>query len=139
MSAIIADTGPIVAFLNHRDQWHEWARSVFAMYRPPYFVCEGVLIEAGFLLKTRTGSPDPLMELLQRGLLQVSFSLQQMHQRVRRTLKRYHDLPASMTDACLVCLSEQHHDCHVMTTDSDFRVYRRHDRQVIPLIAPPGI
>jgi predicted nucleic acid-binding protein len=139
MSVIIADTGPIVAYLNHRDRWHEWARGVFSMHEPPYLVCEGVLIESGFLLKKGGGSHDALMELLHRGLLKIGFSVQQMQLRIRRTLSRYHDLPASITDACLVCLSEQHHECHVMTTDSDFRVYRRHDRQVIPLIAPPGI
>lgn len=139
MSTIITDTGPLVAFLNRRDQWHTWARDVFALHEPPFLVCEGVLIEAGFLLHRAGDSADKVMELLHRGLVEVAFRFQDSHHRVRRLLHRYRDLPASMTDICLVCMSEAQRDCRVVTTDSDFRVYRRHERQVIPLIAPPGI
>jgi hypothetical protein len=41
-----------------------------------------------------------------------------------------------LADACLVRMSEMHADCVVWTPDSDFRVYRRHGRQTIPLLAP---
>jgi hypothetical protein len=37
-----------------------------------------------------------------------------------------------------VRLSELFDDCQVLTTDyADFSVYRRHGRQVIPLLSPP--
>ena len=39
-------------------------------------------------------------------------------------------------DACLVLLAERAAETRVWTTDSDFRIYRRHGRQAIPLIAP---
>jgi hypothetical protein len=42
----------------------------------------------------------------------------------------------SLADACLVRLSEPHSDCQVFTLDADFRRYRRHGRQAIPLPAP---
>jgi hypothetical protein len=38
-------------------------------------------------------------------------------------------------DACVVRLSELHTGSRVCTTDTDFKVYRRHGRQVIPLLA----
>jgi hypothetical protein len=42
-----------------------------------------------------------------------------------------------VADACLVRMSELHRDCRVFTLDAqDFQVYRRFDRQVIPLVAP---
>jgi hypothetical protein len=40
----------------------------------------------------------------------------------------------SLADACLVRLSELRADSEVMTLDGDFTIYRRHGRQVIPLI-----
>ena len=43
----------------------------------------------------------------------------------------------SLADACLVRLSELHFDCQVFTLDADSRRYRRHGRQVIPLLRPP--
>jgi hypothetical protein len=42
----------------------------------------------------------------------------------------------SMADACLVRMSEIVPDPVVLTTDGDFRVYRRHSRQAIPCVAP---
>ena len=41
-----------------------------------------------------------------------------------------------MADACLVRMAEAIPSSRVMTLDRDFMVYRRHGRQVIPLLAP---
>jgi len=51
-------------------------------------------------------------------------------------MQRYSRVPMDLADACLVRLSEQHRDCQLITTDSDFRFYRRFGRQVIPLVFP---
>jgi uncharacterized protein len=45
-------------------------------------------------------------------------------------------LRMSLADACLVRLSELHSACQVLTLDTDFRRYRRHGRQIIPLPGP---
>ena len=45
-------------------------------------------------------------------------------------------LLASLADACLIRMSEQHERCRVMTLDSDFHIYRRHGRKAIPLLRP---
>jgi predicted nucleic acid-binding protein len=55
---------------------------------------------------------------------------------VRDILHRYRDLPASLADACLVRMNEQHRDSVVFTLDRDFQIYRKHRRRVIPLLAP---
>ena len=51
-------------------------------------------------------------------------------------MKKYVDVPMSFADACLVRMSEVFSDPMILTTDSDFRVYRRHGRQVIPCAIP---
>jgi predicted nucleic acid-binding protein len=52
-------------------------------------------------------------------------------------MKKYNNRPMDLADACLVAMSEQFSDCVVVTLDEeDFRVYRRHERQVIPFISP---
>jgi hypothetical protein len=33
-------------------------------------------------------------------------------------------------------MTETHPDPVVLTTDSDFRIYRRHGRRVVPCVAP---
>ena len=53
--------------------------------------------------------------------------------------RAYADVPMSLADACLVRMTELHEEARVLTTDSDFRLYRRNRRQVIPLLVPPGV
>jgi predicted nucleic acid-binding protein len=55
---------------------------------------------------------------------------------IRRLLRKYRDLPATLADVCLVRMTEIHRASAVLTLDRDFQVYRRNSRQVIPLIAP---
>jgi len=47
-------------------------------------------------------------------------------------MTKYRNLPMSLADACLVRMSKIVTDSVVLTTDSDFRVYRRHSRQTAP-------
>ena len=44
--------------------------------------------------------------------------------------------PMSLADACLVRMTELDAQSVVLTLDSDFRVYRRNRRQMIPTIMP---
>ena len=52
-------------------------------------------------------------------------------------MHKYADVPMSLADGCLVRMSEAFSDLRmILTTDSDFRVYRRHSRQVVPCLTP---
>jgi hypothetical protein len=52
--------------------------------------------------------------------------------------KRYADRHPDLADVCLILMSELHPHHRVITTDTtEFRVYRRNKRDVIPLITPP--
>lgn len=132
----LVDTGPLVAMCNQRDTHHDWTIATIASINGPITTCEAVLTESCFLLKKQFGRAQELFELLQRGLLQIRFDLDTEHERVGQLLKRYADLPTSLADACLIRTAEVIPSSRVMTLDPDFLVYRRHGRQVIPLLAP---
>ena len=51
-------------------------------------------------------------------------------------MRKYGDVPMSFADACLVRMSEVVADPLLLTTDSGFRVYRRHGRLVVPCVLP---
>jgi predicted nucleic acid-binding protein len=51
-------------------------------------------------------------------------------------MRKYGDVPMSLADACLVRLAEIIPHSIVLTLDRDFTVYRKHGRQVIPLLIP---
>lgn len=136
MKPNLVDTGPLVAFLNHRDRYHQWTVEQLASLEPPLLTCESVLSEAFFLLRNLKGGPRALADLLKRGLVEVRFDLGSETGRVLEILANYTDLPASLADACLVRMAEIFSGSAVLTLDSDFEIYRIHGRQPVPVILP---
>lgn len=136
MTRTLLDTGPLVAFLNRNDQWHAWAKGQMGALPPPLLTCEPVLTEACFLIQRNGGQPAEVLKKVQAGVLAVALDLQTEAAALEALMRRYEDTPMSLADACLVRLSELHTDCQVFTLDRDFRRYRRHGRQVIPLVTP---
>ena len=130
----IADTGFIVAFLNRSDRYHGWAGEVARGVSEPLLTCEVVLAEAAF----QVGSLNRVLALVQDGLLKVDFDLGHNFEEVREFAERYDDRVPDLADLCLVRMSEVHSHLPVFTVDeSDFRVYRRNKREVIPIVCPP--
>jgi predicted nucleic acid-binding protein len=74
--------------------------------------------------------------LLRRQAVVPAFDLAADLDRVLDLMQKYADVPMSLADACLVRMSETNPDPVVLTTDTDFRMYRRHGRQVVPCITP---
>jgi predicted nucleic acid-binding protein len=134
---ILADSGPLVAFLSERDRFHQWARQQFADISGPVVTCEAVLTEAFFLLGHHRPGVEALLRLVESGLVRVGFSLADEAEPIRKLVARYANVPMSLADACLVRMTEIHSRSRVLTIDSDFLIYRRHGRQTIPLIMPP--
>ncbi|HEY3171361.1 MAG TPA: PIN domain-containing protein [Thermoanaerobaculia bacterium] len=137
--AVLVDTGPIVAFLNSRDRYHEWSKETFAGIEAPVLSCEAVLSEACFLLRNARGGGEAVLKLLDRGLVRLPFHLEAETGPIGRLLSRYSNVPMSLADACLVRMSEQISDSVLLTLDRDFKVYRKHGRNVIPTRMPDGL
>jgi uncharacterized protein len=133
---VILDTGPLVALLNRGDQFHGWAKTQFGVLTPPVLTCEAVIAEAWHLLWHLPVGQQAILKLIQQDLIEVRFALVVELPAVMKLTARYANIPMSLADACLVRMAELHADSLVMTLDGDFAVYRKHGRQVIPLISP---
>ena len=77
-----------------------------------------------------------MSSLLRRRALSVAFDFDNDVDAVLKLLQKYASLPMSLADACLVRMSETITDPIILTTDSDFRIYRRHSRQIVPCLLP---
>jgi predicted nucleic acid-binding protein len=129
----------LVAWLFRNDQHHDWARGHFERLRPPLLTCEPVIAEACYLVELHHGDPAAVLELVQRGVLEVAFNAEDEAASLISLMRRYRNLPMSLADACLVRMTETRSRATVFTTDSDFRIYRRYGRQVIPTLMPTGV
>jgi predicted nucleic acid-binding protein len=133
---IVVDTGPLVALLNARDEHHDWTRATLDEIEPPLLTCEAVLAEATYLVRKLSGGPQAILELIDRGVVQVPFRVDAEVPAVRALLTKYASVPMSLADACLVRMVELNPDAVVLTLDSDFRMYRRSGRLVVPVLMP---
>jgi len=130
----IADSGALVALLAPREEHHRWAQAAFARQPEPWFTCEAVVSEAFFLL--HEPHARALEKLLRQGHLRMGLNLADELIQVLDLRAKYADVPMSLADACLVRMSETLPDPMVLTTDADFKIYRRHSRQVVPCLLP---
>jgi len=101
---------------------------------PPWTTCESALSETFHLIGR--GGTTVLGTLLRRKALAAAFDFRAEVARVLQLMERYADVPMSLADACLVRMTEILADPVLLTTDDDFRVYRRHGRQVVPVSMP---
>jgi len=130
----LVDGGFVVALLSRRDSHHGWAAAQAPQFAPPGNTCEAALSEAFHLIGAH-GTPS-LSELLRRGSLLVDFAVATDLESVLKLTQKYSDVPMSLADACLVRMTETLADPILLTTDADFRIYRRHSRHVVPCLTP---
>jgi predicted nucleic acid-binding protein len=132
--SVLVDAGFLVAMLSRRDSHHKWAVQQASKNSPPWYSCAAVLSEACHLLGER-GAPG-LNALLSRRAVVTRFNLDDNVEAVVAFLQKYASVPMSFADACLLRMSETMADPLMLTTDSGFHVYRRHSRQVVPVLCP---
>ena len=132
--SVLVDAGFLVALLSRRDANHHWAAAQAERLPPPWRSCDAALSEAFHLLGARGVSG--LTALLRRRAVVSAFHLGEEVEEVLTLMQKYADLPMSLADACLVRMTEALTDPILLTTDTDFRIYRRHSRQAVPSVMP---
>jgi predicted nucleic acid-binding protein len=130
----IVDSGALTALLGSREEHHRWPRETLLRQPEPCFTCEAALSEALFLL--REPYARALEQVLRQKYLRLGLSLEDDLLEVLDLRVKYVDVPMSLADACLVRLSETLPDPVVLTTDADFKIYRRYGRQGVPCVMP---
>jgi uncharacterized protein len=137
MVKTIVDAGPLLALFNRRDAKHLWALELFGALHPPFFTTEPAITETAYFLIAAGIPARSLLDWIENGDLKIPLQLTDQAAAVAALMDKYGER-MDLADATLVRLSELIEDCQVLTTDyTDFSVYRRHGRQIIPLLAPP--
>lgn len=131
---VVVDAGFLVALLSRRDGNHHWASAQAQSFLPPWRTCEAALSEAFHLMGAHGAAA--LAALLRRRAVVLAFNLDDDLERTLQLAEKYGDVPMSLADACLVRMTETLADPVLLTTDADFRIYRRHSRQAIPCVLP---
>jgi uncharacterized protein len=135
-ATVLADASALVALWSPADNYHEWAKACFARFLSPILSCEAVITEAAWLLRQFPMRRAALLTTWQRGVMVTEFHAQAHRETIVNLMERYGNVPMSFADACLVRMSELIADSQVWTLDTDFGVYRRFGRRIIPTLMP---
>jgi predicted nucleic acid-binding protein len=128
---MIADTGPIIAWLNREDQHHSWATQL--PQRRPWLTLECCLAEAAWNL----GQPGKVAQLVELGLVVVVPLEADDWRRIVELSARFADHDIDLVDFAVVRLSEKFRSEKIATVDRDhFTILRRFRHERLPLILP---
>ena len=133
---VLLDAGPLVAYLDETEQFHEWAVDRFRELPVPFLTPEAVLSEVCFLLADSPRAVAKIGEYLERGVLAMVPVGGAAQPRIFALMAKYRQVPMSYADACLLWLAETHARSRVFTLDSDFAIYRLERARSVPVIAP---
>ncbi len=131
---VLVDAGFLAAFIVARDANHAWALSQPRQLPPPWHTCDAVISETLHVIGPHAFKPIAL--LIRGGALTSSFRFVDSTNEVLALMEKYANVPMSFADACLVRMTEISSNPTLLTTDTDFRIYRRHGRQVVPCVMP---
>jgi len=128
---MIADTGPIIAWLNCEDQHHAW--SLQLPQTRPWLTVESCLAEAAWNL----GHTAKVAQLVELGMVVVVPLDAEDWRRIAELAARFADHEIDLVDFAIVRLSEKFRTEKVATVDRDhFSILRRFRSERLPLLLP---
>ena len=73
---------------------------------------------------------------MERNCVVVDFDLSGEIKAVKKLMSKYANVPMSLADTCLIRMTEIEKGSQIITLDRDVSVYRRFDRQQVPVLMP---
>ena len=121
----LADTGALLAYLNHRDRWHDACVEALGRLPLPLATSVAVLAELFHLLADHPAARRTAWAFVRSGALTVLPVGDDDLPRLNELMERYADRPMDFADATLVLLAERVGLSDVFTVDhDDFETYR---------------
>ncbi|MBZ0187613.1 MAG: PIN domain-containing protein [Candidatus Obscuribacterales bacterium] len=136
MKNTLIDAGPIIAYFNRGDRWHQQIRSFLSTFKGQFVTTAPVVTEAMWLLRQDIAVQNEFLFDLAKGLYTVENLLPEDFDRMARLNKKYSDVPADFADLSLVVISERLDIEEILSLDSDFDIYRRLGRKSFKRIFP---
>ena len=132
----ILDSGPLIAFMNRDDLFHKWALDILSNLKAPPIICEPVMTEVCWHLRSSPAAVARVLEMPARGELDVRVLLTNegvnLAGKIRKQGSRM-----DLADACVLRLAEIVPGAVVITLDKkDFGVYRMHRDDPVTLLHP---
>jgi uncharacterized protein len=125
MTRVLVDTGPLVAILSPRDEYHEACVATLRSLSGPLFSCWPVITEAAWLLRKWPRAVQHLLRSIDGELLELLPLAGSEGNEVSALMKRYEEIRPQLADASLIYLANREQIYTIFTLDRrDFSIYR---------------
>ena len=125
MPGTLVDAGPLVALLHKSDRDHNLCVDTFRQLSQPLLTTWMPVTEAMYLLGFSVDAQGALLQMIERGALEVLAVEPDDLPHIRELMHKYADLPMDFADAALVQMARKHGIDRIFTLDRrDFAVYR---------------
>lgn len=122
---LLVDAGPLVAVLSRRDRHHQACLEVLKEIRRPLLSTWMPVTEAMYLLDFSIAAQGALLEMIERGTLQILELVREDLAAMHKLMRKYRDQPMDFADASLVQVADRLSLTEIFTLDRrDFDVYR---------------
>jgi predicted nucleic acid-binding protein len=93
MTAVLLDTGCIIALLDRSAKHHAQCVEVVSALEAPLITCEAVIAESCYLLRELHGAAGAVLENVELGVFLVPYRLTGKAADVLKLMRKYADLP----------------------------------------------
>jgi len=134
---ILVDTGPLVALIDKgQGELHARCVASYQQSTVPLVTTWCCFTETMYFLSELRGwsAQNILWQFLDRKALQLHCTTEAECQRMKILMEKYQDVPMDLADASLVAAAESRKLRRIFTLDSDFYVYRLHDKDAFDVI-----
>jgi predicted nucleic acid-binding protein len=122
---VLVDTGPLVAIIRKRDQYHSACVAEAKLIQGPFYTCWPVITEAAYLLRDGSSEVQRLLARVRTSWLHLLQLDANDMQGVADILNRYADQKFDFADAAIMHLAERESIDTIFTTDQrHFSIYR---------------
>jgi predicted nucleic acid-binding protein len=125
MALTLIDAGPVIAYYNRGDDWHERIKLFLENFRGQFVTSEAVVEEVLYMLSSMREIQNLFLYDLSKQLYVVESMLPLDFAHIAMLNLRYASVPADYADLSLIALSERLNISDILSLDSDFDIYRR--------------
>jgi uncharacterized protein len=131
MQNSLIDAGPIIALFDKDDKYHKNVLNFIKNYKGKLFTSWPVITEVSYFLNFNVNVQIDFYKWIQKNAVQIINISNENIQRIIDLTEKYSDLPMDLADDSLILISEILSLKNIITIDSEYYVYRTHDKKML--------
>lgn len=124
MQSALLDAGPLIALFDNSDKHSKSVQNFFKTYKGSFHTTWPVITETMHFLNFNPNVQSDFLKWLQRDPLFIHAQDKKCLEKIRLLILKYQNIPMDFADASLFLVSEEEQINHIVTLDSDYRVYK---------------